>query len=178
MNKIRALALVVLVALLALPGLALAQGGAGTVNVRQFQFTQGSTTAGQTGGLILGAVTTGAPTYTTAQSSPLSLDTAGNLRTNCITGCAAPTPNTAFGNFQTTVTTSAAALATNTSKKYCSKSIAANTAVVYLGITGVTTATGYELNPGDVLCMTLSNTNIVFAIAASGSQTLTTAFEN
>ena len=41
---------------------------------------QGSTTSGQTGNLILGAVTTAAPTYTTAQSSPLSLDTAGNLR--------------------------------------------------------------------------------------------------
>jgi len=42
---------------------------------------QGSTTSGQTGTLVQGAVTTGAPTYTTAQTSPLSLTTAGGLRT-------------------------------------------------------------------------------------------------
>lgn len=47
---------------------------------------QGSTTSGQTGSLVMGAVTTSAPTYTTAQTSPLSLDTAGNLRVNVVTG--------------------------------------------------------------------------------------------
>jgi hypothetical protein len=41
---------------------------------------QGSTTSGQTGGLTQAAVTTAAPTYTTAQTSPLSLNTAGGLR--------------------------------------------------------------------------------------------------
>lgn len=41
---------------------------------------QGSTTSGQKGNLIQGAVTTAAPSYTTAQTSPLSLDTSGNLR--------------------------------------------------------------------------------------------------
>ena len=40
----------------------------------------GSTTSGQTGNLDLAAVTTGAPTYTTGQSDPLSLTTAGALR--------------------------------------------------------------------------------------------------
>lgn len=43
---------------------------------------QGSTTSGQTGSMIMGAVTTSAPTYTTAQTSPISLDTAGNVRVN------------------------------------------------------------------------------------------------
>lgn len=47
---------------------------------------QGSTTSGQSGPLIQGAVTTGAPAYTTAQTSPLSLDTAGNLRTTTTLG--------------------------------------------------------------------------------------------
>jgi hypothetical protein len=42
---------------------------------------QGSTTAGQLGPLVQGAVTTSTPSYTTGQTSPLSLDTAGNLRT-------------------------------------------------------------------------------------------------
>lgn len=41
---------------------------------------QGSTTSGEKGFLGLGAVTTAAPTYTTGQSDPLSLTTAGALR--------------------------------------------------------------------------------------------------
>jgi hypothetical protein len=47
---------------------------------------QGSTTSGQTGHIAMGAVTTGAPSYTTAQTSPLSLDLAGNLRVNVVAG--------------------------------------------------------------------------------------------
>lgn len=43
-------------------------------------YAQGSTTSGQTGGLNMGAVTTAAPTYTTATTNPLSLTTAGDLR--------------------------------------------------------------------------------------------------
>lgn len=46
----------------------------------KLNLAQGSTTSGQTGPLIQGAVTTAAPTYTTAQTSPLSLTTAGALR--------------------------------------------------------------------------------------------------
>lgn len=44
--------------------------------------SQGSTTSGEKGPLIQGAVTTAAPAYTTAQTSPLSLTTAGALRTD------------------------------------------------------------------------------------------------
>lgn len=47
---------------------------------------QGSTTSGQTGSMVMAAVTTSAPSYTTAQTDPLSLDTAGGLR---VTGEAA-----------------------------------------------------------------------------------------
>jgi hypothetical protein len=39
-----------------------------------------STTAGQIGPIVQGAVTTAAPTYTTAQTDPLSLTTLGSLR--------------------------------------------------------------------------------------------------
>ena len=42
---------------------------------------QGSATAGQLGALEMGAVTTAVPAYTTGTTRPLSLDTAGNLRT-------------------------------------------------------------------------------------------------
>ena len=48
--------------------------------------TLGSTTAGQSGVIALGAVTTAAPTYTTAQSNALSLDTTGALRVNVTAG--------------------------------------------------------------------------------------------
>lgn len=48
--------------------------------VTNLALAQGSTTSGQTGALVQGAVTTSAPTYTTAQTSPLSLDTSGALR--------------------------------------------------------------------------------------------------
>lgn len=41
---------------------------------------QGSTTSGEIGPLVQGAVTTAAPTYTTATTNPLSLTTAGALR--------------------------------------------------------------------------------------------------
>jgi hypothetical protein len=56
---------------------------------------QGSTTAGQSGELVQGAVTTSAPTYTTAQTAPLSLTTAGALRTDA-SGTSPATPK-AFG---------------------------------------------------------------------------------
>ena len=46
----------------------------------------GATTSGETGRLVMGAVTTAAPSYTTAQTSPLSLDTSGNLRVNVVAG--------------------------------------------------------------------------------------------
>lgn len=42
--------------------------------------SQASTTSGQKGTLSLGAVTTNAPSYTTAQTDPISLDTSGLLR--------------------------------------------------------------------------------------------------
>lgn len=47
---------------------------------------QNSTTAGQSGPLIQGAVTSAAAAYTNGQTSPLSLDTNGNLRVNVVVG--------------------------------------------------------------------------------------------
>jgi hypothetical protein len=44
-------------------------------------FAQGSTTSGQVGPLVQGAVLTSDPTYTTGQTDPLSLTTTGHLRT-------------------------------------------------------------------------------------------------
>lgn len=60
-------------------------GAALDASVTALQVTQGSTTSGQKGSLMQGAVTTAAPTYTTAQTSPLSLTTAGALRSDLTT---------------------------------------------------------------------------------------------
>jgi hypothetical protein len=49
-------------------------------SLAKLTLAQGSTTSGQSGALAQGAVTTAAPSYTTAQTSPLSLTTAGDLR--------------------------------------------------------------------------------------------------
>lgn len=49
-------------------------------SVTGLHVAQASTTSGQTGGLTQGAVTTAAPSYTTAKTNPLSLNTAGGLR--------------------------------------------------------------------------------------------------
>lgn len=68
---------------------------------------QGSTTSGQTGPIIQGAVTTAAPSYTTAQTSPISLTTAGAVRTDAsatmqpISGTV--TANAGSGTFATNV---------------------------------------------------------------------------
>lgn len=64
--------------------------------------SQGSTTTGQSGPLIQGAVTTAAPTYTTGQTSPLSLTPAGALRVDN-SGVTQPVSGTvAVSNFPAT----------------------------------------------------------------------------
>lgn len=50
------------------------------LQIEKLTLTQGSTTSGQLGPLVQGAVTATAPTYTTGQTSPLSLTTTGALR--------------------------------------------------------------------------------------------------
>ena len=47
---------------------------------------QGSTTSGQSGPLVQGAVTAATPTYTTATTSPLSMNVSGQLRTTLDNG--------------------------------------------------------------------------------------------
>jgi hypothetical protein len=54
--------------------------GAATSANQPSQAASGSTSSGQTGTVAMGFTTTGAPTYTTAQTNPLSLTTTGGLR--------------------------------------------------------------------------------------------------
>jgi hypothetical protein len=66
--------------------ISLPTGASTEASLVKLTLAQGSTTSGQTGALVLGAVTTAAPSYTNAQSSPLSLDTTGALRVSVTTG--------------------------------------------------------------------------------------------
>lgn len=78
------------------------QATAGNLNATIVQpaleLAQASLTSGQKGVLIQGAVTTSAPTYTSAQTDPLSLDTAGNLRVNVVAGSAGNACSSATGS--------------------------------------------------------------------------------
>lgn len=66
-------------------------------NTNALSLAQASTTSGQVGNLVQGAVTTGAPSYTTGQTDPLSLTTAGALRTDS-SGTTQPVSGTVTAN--------------------------------------------------------------------------------
>ncbi|GAC1501935.1 MAG: hypothetical protein NVS1B10_06430 [Candidatus Saccharimonadales bacterium] len=74
-------------------------------SVSGLSLVQGAATAGQRAILVEGAVTTAAPTYVTANSSPLSLSTAGNLRvdgsgvTQPISGAVSASPTSQTDTF-------------------------------------------------------------------------------
>jgi hypothetical protein len=78
--------------------------------------------------------------------------------------------NAAVLSGQQAVTAAAVALATNASKNACVKALIGNSLNVYVGPTGVTTATGMELAPGDSVCLPVGNTNLLYVVSsATGS---------
>ena len=78
---------------------------------------------------------------------------------------------------QQAVTATAVALASNSCKKVIVKALQGNAIAVYVGATGVTTSTGYELGPGESATLELSNTNLAFVIAsATGASVCWAAF--
>lgn len=89
--------------------LPLPSGAATDASVTGLQVAQASTTAGEKGPLVQGAVTTAAPTYTTGQTDPLSLTTAGALRVDG-SGVTQPVSGTVTANAGTNLNTSALAL--------------------------------------------------------------------
>lgn len=80
--------------------LPLPTGASTEATLVKLPLAQGSTTASQSGALVQGAVTTAAPTYTTAQTSPLSLNTAGGLRVDG-SGVTQPVSGTITANIGT-----------------------------------------------------------------------------
>lgn len=149
--------------------ISLPTGAATETSLAKLTLTQGSTTAGQSGPLAQGAVTTAAPAYTTAQTSPLSLTTSGLLRVDA-SGTTVGVTQGALGTFfsgQQAVTATATALPANASKQVCVKALVANGLTVYIGPSGTSTSTGMELSAGDVQCLSVSNSNLIFVVASS-----------
>lgn len=97
-------------------------------SVTGLQVAQGSATSGQKGDLVQGAVTTAAPTYTTGQTSPLSLTTAGALRVDA-SATTQPVSGTVTANAGTgTMAVSAASLPLPTGAATAAKQPALGTA--------------------------------------------------
>ena len=77
---------------------------------------------------------------------------------------------------QAPVTTTAAAITTNPGSASRAnggvsvKALAANTAIVYVGGSNLTTANGYPLAAGDAISLAVDDPSRVWAVAASGAQ--------
>lgn len=151
---------------------------------------QGSTTSGQTGQLVQGAVTTADPSYTTAQTNPLSLTTAGGLRTfskqyrdslvtaQVSSSASAPgaggtvatvTPGTAglwevTGTISISGTTVAATETNNLRLKQTSTTILSN---IPIGVTSTTGSSGAV--PFGPVILNLSNSDTVTVVAVSAA---------
>jgi hypothetical protein len=63
-------------------------------------------------------------------------------------------------------------LASNACKEATVKNLLSNSNIIWVGITGVAASSGYELNPGESLTLKVSNTNLIYCLSASGSQTV------
>ena len=80
--------------------------------IDNLSLAQGAATSGQYGALVQGAVTTSAPTYTTGNTNPLSLQTDGSLRVSVTNGSGTVTED---GD----IPASASSIAQTASVEYC-----------------------------------------------------------
>lgn len=133
--------------------------GAATSALQPTNAAIASTTSGQTGHLMMGAVTTGAPTYTTAQTNPLSLTTAGALRVDG-SGVTQPVSLTS-----TTITGTVAVTQSG------SWSLAANQSVNEAQINGVTPLMGNGVTGTGSQRVTIASDNTAFSVNAIQSGT-------
>lgn len=89
-----------------------------------------------------------------------------------ISGGGSTLPATFVTN-QATVGTSAAALPSNAlTEGVILQALSTNSVSVYIGPVGVTTSTGFELQPGQATSVAVNNTNAVYAISGTASQGL------
>lgn len=122
-----------------------------------------STTSGQKGVLHMGAVTTNAPTYTTAQTNPISLDTAGLTRVS-IKDTPANTNNfnVNLAASAATVTVTATNLSTNLAQVNGATVATAASGIAKVGLTDGT---------GNAIGSTGGGLNVAIISGAGGSVT-------
>jgi len=152
---------------------------------------QGSATSGQTGSLVMGAVTTNAPSYTTAQTSPLSVDTGGRMRVQlnadpCLTTVATSAPISITSATTTRIVAPSASNRTYVCYLYLQTGAANNIAVVEgtggtcgagtAGIVGGTTAanglnnaanSGQQFQDGGRTAIATAGTNVDLCLITS-----------
>jgi hypothetical protein len=124
--------------------LPLPTGAAADTSVNGILLGQASTTSGQKGPLLQGAVTTASPSYTTAQTSPLSLTLAGALRVDA-SATTQPVSGTVTANAGTNMSTASLALESGGNLATIAGSISSSRSqsnVAQFGGTAVSTGTG------------------------------------
>lgn len=114
---------------------------------------------------------------TTDQITPVLLEVdpaTGRLLVNAIVTIGPTTLPTALVNGQQTVTTSAVALPSGAlTEGVIVEALSTNTLSVFVGGTGVTTSTGYELQPGASVGIAVDNASRIYVRCASGSPVVT-----
>lgn len=78
-----------------------------------------------------------------------------------------------FVTGQSSVGISAGALNSNTlTQGIIIQALSTNTVSIYIGPSGVTTSTGFELQPGQATSIAVNNTNVIYAISGTAGQGL------
>lgn len=92
------------------------------------------------------------------------------MQVGCVSGCSSAVNPATILSGQKTVTASASALASNAlTNGVVVKADPNNGAAIYIGPSGVTTATGYKLNPGDAISFAVTNTSALFIISVAST---------
>jgi hypothetical protein len=132
---------------------------------------QGSTTSGQLGALVMGAVTTASPTYTTATTNPLSIDTTGNLRVVVSNPSTSNKATAATITRVATSTTAATVLTANASrKKFVIRTETGTHTYVAYGSTATSTNYTYDLGSDATLEETVWTGSVsVVRLSGTGS---------
>lgn len=156
--------------------LALESGG-NLATVAGLSLAQASTTSGQKGILVQGAVTTSIPTYTTAQTSPISLTTLGTVRTDLssIAGSVAVSGNgTNTGALRVTIASDCTGQIALAAGSNIIGALTANQSVNTAQIAGTTTATGNGTASAGCQRVTIASDNTAFTVNAIQSGTWNT----
>lgn len=138
--------------------ISLPTGAATEASLAKLTLTQGSTTSGQSGSLIQGAVTTAAPTYTTGQTNPLSLTTSGAVRIDLGATSANSTAIKVDGSAVTQPVSGTV-------------SITANSSINLNQIAGTSTSTGNGTANAGTQRVTIASDNTAFTVNAAQSGT-------